>query len=355
MRFLLMLQNNLTGEIPASYANCSTLHRFRVCNNSLPGSVPAGIWGVPNVNIIDIPLNRINGPITSDIKNAKFLGQLFVANNRLSGELLPAEISEATSLISINLNDNQLSGSIQQLPTSLTSFLISNNGLTGEIPHTICNVSFLELLDISNNSLSGKIPKCLGNFCDNLVVMNLQKNSFHGTIPDTFRNCYLLRTLVFIGNQLEGLLPKFLVNCKNLEVLDLGNNKINDRFPCWLEALPNLHVLVLKSNRFYGPIGNHNTSGIFFPKLRILDLSHNEFSGVLPRYYFENLNAMMINEDSKHEPQYLGELSYYQDSVVLTVKGLEIKLQRILTIFTTIDFSRVTNLKERFQKNLVGL
>ena len=72
------------------------------------------------MNIIDIPLNRINGPIKSDIKNAKFLGQLFVANNRLSGELLPAEISDATSLISINLNDNQLSGSIQQLPTSLT-------------------------------------------------------------------------------------------------------------------------------------------------------------------------------------------------------------------------------------------
>ena len=105
----------------------------------------------------------------------------------------------------------------------------------------------------------------------------------------------------------------------------------------------------MKSNKFHGPIGNHNTSGVFFFKLRILDLSHNEFIGLLPRNYFENFNAMMINDEGRLEPQYIGE-SYrgenckhescqYQDSVVVTVKGLEIKLQRILTIFTTIDLS----------------
>ena len=145
--------------------------------------------------------------------------------------------------------------------------------------------------------------------------------------------------LVFNDNHLEGLLPKSLVNCTNLEVLDLGNNNINDLFPHWLEALTTLRVLVLKSNRFYGPIGNHNISGIFFPKLRILDLSQNEFNGLLPRNYFENLNAMMIDKEGNHEPMYLGKNSYYHDSVVVTAKGLEIKLHRILTIFTIIDFS----------------
>ena len=85
-------------------------------------------------------------------------------------------------------------------------------------------------------------------------------NNFHGTIPDTFAKDNQLITLVFNCNQLEGLLPKSLVNCKQMQVLDLGNNKINDRFPYWLEALPELKVLILKSNRFYGPIGNHKTS-----------------------------------------------------------------------------------------------
>ena len=54
--------------------------------------------------------------------------------------------------------------------------------------------------------------------------------------------------------------------------------------------------------------------------------------------YFENLNAMKIKDEDKHEPQYLSDGSY-QESVVLVVKGLKIKLKRILTIFTTIDLS----------------
>ena len=204
------------------------------------------------MNLIDISLNDIEGPITSDIKNAKSLTYLFAGNNRLSGEL----------------------------------------------PAAICNVSFLEILDISNNSLKGKIPQCLGNFSYYLRVMNLGMNNFEGTIPDTFAKGNQLRTIVFNDYNLKGLLPKSFINCTNLEVLDLENNKINDLFPYWSEALTNLQVLVLKSNKFHGPIGNHNTSGVFFFKLRILDLSHNEFTGLLPRNYFENFNAMMINDEA---------------------------------------------------------
>jgi hypothetical protein len=71
----------------------------------LSGSVPAGIWGLPNVEIIDMSSNNFQGPITTDIKNAKSLAQLNVGSNRLSGEL-PVEIWGATSLVSIQVNDN---------------------------------------------------------------------------------------------------------------------------------------------------------------------------------------------------------------------------------------------------------
>lgn len=151
-----------------------------------------------------------------------------------------------------------------------------------------------------------------------------------------------MKTLAFNGNQLEGLIPISLVNYTELEVLDLGNNKVKDFFPYWLEALPNLKVLVLKSNKFHGPIGNHKTTGIFFSMLQILDLSYNGFTGILPIDFFENLNAMMIQDKGKDEPTYLSEkepFNFYNDSVELTMKGLDIRLQRILTIFTIIDLS----------------
>ena len=206
------------------------------------------------------------------------------------------EIGE--NLILLDLSQNFLS-SIEQLPWKNLRYLdLHANLLQGSsLPSMICNVSSLEVLDISHNKLGGTVPQCSGNFSKSILVMDLQINNFHGAIPDTFVKDNLLTTLVFNGNQLEGLLPKSLVNCTNLEVLDLGNNKINDFFPFWLAALPNLKVLILKSNRFHGPIGNHKTSGKFFTKLRILDLSHNEFIGLLPRNYLQNLNAMMTNDE----------------------------------------------------------
>lgn len=42
--------------------------------------------------------------------------------------------------------------------------------------------------------------------------------------------------------------------------------------------------------------------------------------------------------EGKKELKYMGE-EYYHDTVTVVVKGLEIELVRILTIFTTIDFS----------------
>ena len=180
-------------------------------------------------------------------------------------------------------------------------------------------------------------------------------NNFHGIIPENFAKGNRLRTLAFNGNLLEGLLPKSLVNCINLEVLDLGNNKINDSFPYWLVALPKLQVLVLRSNKFHGPIENYETSGMFFSKLRILDLSHNEFIGTLPSHFFKDLKALTTDE-SEGDPKYIGENFYYglpgeyvmenylflqyQDSVIIAMKGNVLPLEKILTIFSVIDLSR---------------
>ena len=186
---------------------------------------------------------------------------------------------------------------------------MSNNTLIGEIPSMICSASKLEILDISNNNLSGKIPQCLGNFSYSLSVMDLRTNNFNGTILDTFEKDNSLATIAINGNHLEGKLPKSFVNCNYLEVLDLGNNKINDSFPYWLEALSELQLLVLSNNRFHGPIRSHKNKGVFFSKLQILDISHNEFTSLLPRIYFENLEAMMISNENAQEPQYLA--AYY--------------------------------------------
>ncbi|XP_031273145.1 receptor-like protein 54 [Pistacia vera] len=200
-------------------------------------------------------------------------------------------------------------------------------------------MSSIAILDLYNNSLSGTIPKCLGNFNSSLQVLDLQNNIIYGRIPDTFSKDNHLRKLSINNNWLEGSVPRSLVNCTRLEVFNIGNNNIKDTFPYLLRSLPELQVLVLRSNKFHGFIrvssGKANHS---FGKLRFFDISNNNFSGPLPAKYFENMKAMMNVGKAGKKLRYLGD-GYYQVSVIVTLKGSDFEMMKILNRFTMIDFS----------------
>ncbi|VVA35268.1 PREDICTED: receptor [Prunus dulcis] len=67
-----------------------------------------------------------------------------------------------------------------------------------------------------------------------------------------------------------------------------------------------------------------------------MDLSHNQFSGLLPRKYFENLMGMI--HVRANGLKYMDH-GYYQDTVMVVIKGSDFQLEKILVMFTTIDFS----------------
>ncbi|KAM7528627.1 hypothetical protein LguiB_032037 [Lonicera macranthoides] len=223
-------------------------------------------------------------------------------------------------------------------------FSIANNNLTGTIPISICNTGFLEVLDMSNNSLSGSIPLCLIK-CKTLKVLNLGKNQLSGNIFGIFQENCGLQTLDLHENLLEGKVPESLANCTALKVLNLGTNRINDTFPCFLSNSSKLHVLVLRSNMFHGGIHCPGESQSW-PNLQIIDIASNYFTGHLVPKQFLNWKAMMdATSDLKTEANHLRvrvlafDSSYYQDTVTVTIKGQQMELVKILTIFTTIDFS----------------
>ncbi|KAL5735766.1 hypothetical protein ACOSP7_030220 [Xanthoceras sorbifolium] len=286
-----------------------------------------------NLQALDLSDNKIHGHVPNWLFSISTLSFLNLSHNFLTGlERFPWE-----NLLYLDLHSNLLQGQLPAPPPFLQFFFVSNNNMTGAIPSLFCNLSSIEYLDLSNNSFYGMIPQCLGNFTS-IIVLNLKTNNFHGTIPRTFANDSQLKTLNLNGNRLEGPLPPTLANCGKLEVLDVGNNMINDTFPHWLAALPQLQVLILRSNRFYGPLGNSKAI-LSFSKLRILDLSHNGFSGHLQMRFFKNFQAMMSGKNNSVETKYMGN-NYYRDYVMVTIKGVETQLERILTIFSTMDLSR---------------
>ncbi|WCJ32312.1 Receptor-like protein 9DC3 [Euphorbia peplus] len=381
--------NNWTGEVPNVFGNLRNLIRVSCAESNFSGMLPSSIFNLTKLNWLDLSQNQFQGSIPTQACSLTSLVRFDLSFNLLTGLIPPClyglpklvwfslssnkltgEIGEfrSQSLVEINLESNQIYGEIPESVFSLvnlSNFHVPSNNLSGVVDlKMFSRLKNLEELDLSNNKLSvltrntssvsiwpqlyrfalascnvTEIPDFLrtqSQLGTELSVLNLGMNNLSGRIPGAFAEENQLRNLNLNGNQLQGPLPQSLALCKLLEVLDLGNNNINDTFPEWLETLPNLKVFVLRNNSFHGHIGHPKEVSVL-TSLRIVDLSYNDFTGVLPATYFEKLQSMMKAE-RKEKAEYMGEI-YYGDSVVLIVKGQSIELVRILTIFTTIDLS----------------
>ncbi|GLT66164.1 hypothetical protein SLA2020_385480 [Shorea laevis] len=320
----------------------STISYLDLSANQINGEIPNWIWDITSLGYLNLSHNflvKLQEP-SSSLSSAEFLSVLDLHKNRLQGQL-PGFPPFATYIdYSSNNFTSVIPVSIDDYLEFIYFFSLSSNHLHGSIPESICNATYLKVLDLSNNSLNGTIPECL-TIMESLGVLNLRRNILSGNIPDAFsRNCQA-QTIDLNGNHLEGKTPKSLANCKALEVLDLGNNQISDTFPCHLKKVSSLRVLVLRSNKFSGYIGcpNDNSS---WQMLQIVDLASNHFSGELPNQCLKTWKAMMVDEDElqhlRFEVLSLNSF-YYQDAITVTMKGLEIQLVKILTLFTSIDLS----------------
>ncbi|XP_022552492.2 receptor-like protein 35 [Brassica napus] len=197
----------------------------------------------------------------------------------------------------------------------------------------------LDILDIANNNLNGSAPECFWNLtAKSLSVLDIGDNHFTGSLPDIFKNATNLRSLNLGYNHFVGKLPRSLTSCSSLEVLNVEHNRFDDTFPFWLQSLNKLQVLILRSNEFHGLLQYQPQGPSWFPQLRIIDLSHNEFTGTLLDDFFIYLSAMSSKGDSP-KFKYIGGNSYYRDSMVLMNKGVELEYTRIFTLLTAIDFS----------------
>ncbi|XP_033147618.1 receptor like protein 27 [Brassica rapa] len=314
----LLLSSCDISKFPNFVRSLDKLEHIDISNNKIKGKVPDWLWNLPHL----IRANLVNNAFT----------HLEGSNDVLTN----------SSLRILDLALNHFEGPVPTPPLSINLFSAWNNSFTGNIPLSVCNRSSLVILDLSYNNLSGPIPRCLSNLKDSLVVVNLRKNNLEGSIPDMLYNGSLLRTLDVGYNQLTGKLPRSLLNCSSLRFVSVDNNKIKDTFPFWLKALPGLQVLTLRSNKFYGPISLPGEVPLAFPKLRILEISDNNFTGSLPPNYFVNWKASSLetNDDGRiYMGDYNNAYYIYEDTMDLQYKGLFMEQGKVLTSYATIDFS----------------
>ncbi|XP_038973239.1 receptor-like protein 1 [Phoenix dactylifera] len=134
----------------------------------------------------------------------------------------------------------------------LKSLNLAGNHFHGHLPHHLCNLIWLSVLDVSHNSLSGSLPHCLPSF--RLLHLKFAGNAFRGTIPSSYFNISSLVALDVSNNQLSGKLPRQIGEKISLKILVLGGNSLEGTVPIELCKLQSLQILDLSHNNLSGRI-----------------------------------------------------------------------------------------------------
>ncbi|XP_030466023.1 receptor-like protein 7 [Syzygium oleosum] len=337
LQFLNLASNQLT-TLPQFLANQSRLQLLDLSNNYIKGDIPRWIWTLEHLEHLNLSSNFFED-LETPLGNLTFaLYVIDLHSNMLQGNMLPLpsfayfldfSSNNITSVILDNIDDYLL---------NTIFFSLSKNNFHGSIPKSICKAGRLEVLDLSHNHLNGTIPDCL--MMASRAVLNLRNNQLSGDIPQNIPATCGLKTLDISENFLQGQIPLSLANCTTLEIVNIGDNKIDGTFPCHFNAISSLRVLVLRSNKLHGEIGCPH-SPCTWQMLQIIDLSSNNFRGTLPTSLLTSWEAMKASVDFNHLQYELNRMmgTYYEDTVSVTFKGQKLELVKILTIFTSIDFS----------------
>ncbi|OVA13193.1 Protein kinase domain [Macleaya cordata] len=193
----------------------------------LPGWVPNG--GDPCLEAWQ-GVECVNSNITGIILNGANLGGQLGDN-----------LDYFTSIITINLSNNRIGGSIpSNLPLTVRNFFLSANQFVGSIPSSLSSLSQVTDMSLNNNLLSGEIPDAF-QALTSLVNLDLSVNNLSGQLPPSLGNLSALTALHLQNNQLTGTLF-VLQDLPLLTELNVANNLFSGPVPEKLLTIPNFKM-----------------------------------------------------------------------------------------------------------------
>ncbi|KAL7182456.1 hypothetical protein ACSBR1_041210 [Camellia fascicularis] len=281
LEFLLLSFNNLSGMVPTLLYNISSITFISVTGILLQGSLPSDLGlTLPKQQGFYVASNQFYRPIPSLLANASGLFEINISLNSFTRPL-PMNLANLNELQrSVGFGFKSFQGFLapfhSNLSTKITWFTIDENYLSRSIPPGIGNLVNLGTLGFLNNMLIGSIPDSIGKL-SKLGRLALDFNNISGEIPSSIGNLTQLLTLSSQDNMIEGSIPISLGNCSNLLGINLGSNHLTGTIPQQI-------------------LGNHFEGTIltFFKQLKglqILDISHNNLSGQIPRELFQATNG----------------------------------------------------------------
>jgi Leucine-rich repeat (LRR) protein len=214
--------------------------------NSLNGSLPP----FPKLNALFLSNNMFTGSLSSFCTSSSLdLTHLDLSSNLLVGKLSDCW-EKFQSLQVLNLAKNNLSGKIPNSFGALRqieSIHLNNNNFFGEIP-PLTHCSSLALIDVGDNNLQGILPMWIGYHLHQLIVLRLRGNKFKGNIPTSMCNLSFLQVLDLSENNITGEIPQCF-----RDIIALSDLKSPRKSFHYMKLAISKEILALKgSNREYG-------------------------------------------------------------------------------------------------------
>ena len=281
------VNNNLLTSLPLSFGNY--LYFLNVNFNFINGKFQPN-WLGKSLTTLLLNNNQLTGSLP--FLNSSIIAILDLSSNKITGNLDSIMYSNIPGISSLNFNNNLLSGSISNIISrlsALSSLGLSLNCLTGSIPIDLCSLKNLQQISMDGLSLN---PKC--SFNKQLNILNqptyVKPTKIIGSIPDCLFSLFELKSFHMSGNSFTGSLPN--LNSSKLIDLSLSNNQLSGTIPLAFQTHRFQTQLLLSNNRLSGIlIDNFNIS----TNQQKLSLSINRLSGQLPSSFYDNFQNFSID------------------------------------------------------------
>ncbi|ESQ28221.1 hypothetical protein EUTSA_v10018330mg [Eutrema salsugineum] len=116
----------------------------------------------------------------------------------------------------------------------IISLQLQSMQLSGQIPESLKLCRSLQSLDLSDNDFSGSIPSEICSWLPYLVALDLSGNKLAGSIPSQIVDCKFLNSVALSDNKLTGPIPSQLTRLDRLRRLSLSNNDLSGSIPSGL-------------------------------------------------------------------------------------------------------------------------
>ncbi|KAM3729863.1 hypothetical protein ACB098_12G043000 [Castanea mollissima] len=255
-----------------------------------------------STSLVDIDLsdNQLGGSIPDASGNMNSLETLILDENQLEGGI-PKFFGNMCALLTLSIKNNKLSGQLTKLihdlsrSVQLTSLILDGNQMKGPVPKSIGNLSELQTLRLGSNLLKGEISEQHFSNLSKLQELSLSDNSLTLNLSNDWVPSFQLDFIDLSSCNLGPDFPKWLSTQDSATYLDISHNGISNTIPLWLLGKAfSPDYLNLSNNKFSGILNNFLCLNLV-PSLIFLDLSNNQLSGGLLDCLGQWQNLIILN------------------------------------------------------------